>query len=98
MLLPLLCLKHPLFFVSLSLSDTARGIFLCSTEEILAMAGASGKHPGAGCCFCLGWDFTASWTVLEHDIKVGAAELSCDFRLPVAGTETCSGKELLAEF
>jgi hypothetical protein len=70
-----------------------KGIFLSSVKEIPAMADASGKHPGAVCCFCLGWDFTALWTLLEHDIKVGAAELGCDFRLSVAGTETCSGKE-----
>lgn len=62
------------------------------------MADASGKHLRAVCCFCLGWDFTALWTVLEHDIKAGAAELGCDSGLSAAGTRPALGRNVLARF
>lgn len=55
-----LCSKHPLLFLSLFLFlIQPKGIFLSSVKEIPAMADASGKYPGAVCCFCRGWDFTA---------------------------------------
>lgn len=86
-----LCSKHALLFLFFfPFLIQPKGIFLSSVKEIPAMADASGKHPGAVCCFCLGWDFTALWTVPEHD---GGVELGRDFRLSVAGTETCSGEK-----
>lgn len=94
-----LCLKHPLPFLFLFLFVIQpKGIFLSPVKEIPAMADASGKHPEAVCCFCLGWSFTALWTVLEDDIKVGAAELGCDFRLSVAGRDWLCGGTCLWGF